>query len=206
MQAEKRIHGAPNLHCSSYISKIVWWLPMFDFGIFCHLLRLMGCIRWGPCLGIWKVSFSLFFSSCSFFFFLSFLSFIFYFSLSLSGAPYSSGPLDIVHPCHPVATPLLHIIERYNSLWIQSVINNERCLWPWGYYAAPIRVCGTAKYIAPGHAKRKLTWRPRIWWLAKLAWYDVTWNPLYRETMKTVFRKLMDQSVKWLALVSGWQI
>ena len=37
----KRIHGALNLHCSSYISKIVWWLPMFDFGILCHLLRLM---------------------------------------------------------------------------------------------------------------------------------------------------------------------
>ena len=39
----KRKHGVLNLHCSFYISKIVWWfIPMFDFGIFCHLLRLMG--------------------------------------------------------------------------------------------------------------------------------------------------------------------
>ena len=27
-------------------------------------------------------------------------------------------------------------------------INSERCLWPRGYYAAPIRVCGTENYIA----------------------------------------------------------
>ena len=43
-----------------------------------------------------------------------------------------------------------HIIERYSWLWIQYAINNERCLWPWGYYVAPIRVCGTEKYIASG--------------------------------------------------------
>ena len=36
---------------------------------------------------------------------LSFLFFPFIF-LSLSGAPLALGPLDIVHPCHPVATPL----------------------------------------------------------------------------------------------------
>ena len=42
----------------------------------------------------------------------------------------------------------IHIIERYSWLWIQSAINNERCFWPWGYNAAPIRVCGTEKYIA----------------------------------------------------------
>ena len=72
---------------------------MFDFGIFCHLLRLMGIYRVGPRPGIWKVSFHLFFSS--FFFILHFHCFC----LSL-GAPLASGPLDIVHPCQPVATPL----------------------------------------------------------------------------------------------------
>ena len=45
--SSKRIHGALNLHCSSHISKIVWWLPISDFGIFCHLLRLMGIYRVG---------------------------------------------------------------------------------------------------------------------------------------------------------------
>ena len=29
----------------------------------------------------------------------------------------------------------------------------------------------------PLHVKRKPTWRLRAWWLAKLAWYDVTWKP-----------------------------
>ena len=49
----------------------------------------------------------------------------------------------------------LHIIERYSWLWIQSAINNERCLSPWGYYAVPIRVCGTEKYI---DARTPLLW------------------------------------------------
>ena len=54
---------------------------MFDF---CHLLRLMGIIGWGPRPGIWTVLFSLFFSSFSFFFF-SILHFLFF--------PLSRGPL-----------------------------------------------------------------------------------------------------------------
>ena len=29
----------------------------------------------------------------------------------------------------------------------------------------------------PHHAKRKPTWRSKMRWLAKLAWYDVTWKP-----------------------------
>ena len=99
----KRIHRALILHCSVYISKIVWWLPMFDFGIFCHLLKLKRIYRMGPRPGIWKVSFSLFLSSF-FFFFLPFLFFIFI--VCLSGASLAPGPLDIVQPCHPVATPL----------------------------------------------------------------------------------------------------
>ena len=88
MQAEK-IHGALNLHCLSYISKIVWWLPMFDFGIFCHLLRLMRIYRVGPCPGIWKVSFSLFFSSFSFFLFFFFSILHFLFSPPSLGGPWT---------------------------------------------------------------------------------------------------------------------
>ena len=30
----------------------------------------------------------------------------------------------------------------------------------------------------PSNVNRKPTWRSRVWWLAKFAWYDVTWNPL----------------------------
>ena len=29
----------------------------------------------------------------------------------------------------------------------------------------------------PSHAKRKPTWRSGVWWLTKLACYDVTWKP-----------------------------
>ena len=46
------------------------------------------------------------FSFLFFFFLFFFFSFLFFFS-SLSGAPLAPGPLDIVHPCHPVATPLI---------------------------------------------------------------------------------------------------
>ena len=71
----------------------------------------IGLYDGGPCSGILKVLFSLFFSSFSSFF-LFYSSFfiiiiIIYFFVSLSGAPLAPGPLDIVHPCHPVATPLL---------------------------------------------------------------------------------------------------
>ena len=31
----------------------------------------------------------------------------------------------------------------------------------------------------PFHVNRKPTWRSRVWWLAKLAWYNVTWKTLY---------------------------
>ena len=48
------------------------------------------------------------FSFLPFLFFFFFLFFIFFLSfLSLSRGPLTPGPLDIVHPCHPVATPLL---------------------------------------------------------------------------------------------------
>ena len=77
-------------------------------------------IGWGPpseYLKSFVLSF-LFFSSFSFLLF-SILHFLFCLSL---GGPFSSGPLDIVHPCHPVATPLMvwvnHLLDdSYSSLW-----------------------------------------------------------------------------------------
>ena len=52
-------------------------------------------------------------------FLLSFPFFLFFFiclSLSLSlGAPLVPGPLDIVHPCHPVATPLSVVCQNRES-------------------------------------------------------------------------------------------
>ena len=75
---------------------------MFDFGIFCHLLRLMGIYRVGPPSGYLKN------------FVLSFHFFIFFFICLSFGAPLAPGHLDIVHPCHPVATPLI-------ELWIKHL-------------------------------------------------------------------------------------
>ena len=49
-------------------------------------------------------SFSIIIFFFLFFFFFFFLFFVF--CLSLSRSPLAPGPLDIVHPCHPVATPL----------------------------------------------------------------------------------------------------
>ena len=41
-----------------------------------------------------------------------FLSLSLSLSLSLGGPPLAPGPLDIVHPCHPVATPLAMYINN----------------------------------------------------------------------------------------------
>ena len=104
----KRIYRALILHCSSYISKILWWLPMFDFGIFCHLLRLMGIYRVRPPSGYLR-SFVLSFF-CFFFFFFSFLSFIFFFFVSLGGL-FSSGAPGHCPPMPP---------SRYATEFIQD--------------------------------------------------------------------------------------
>ena len=70
---------------------IVWWLPMFDFGIFWHLPRLMGIYRVSAPVWVFEkfCSVSLFFSFLPFLFFFS-LFFFFFWSLSLGG-PFSSG-------------------------------------------------------------------------------------------------------------------
>ena len=41
-------------------------------------------------------------------------------------------------------------------------IKSERCLWLRGYYAVPIRVCGTEKYIAAGRQRRERDLAGRI--------------------------------------------
>ena len=73
---------------------------MFDFGIFC-----LGDISDGSPSEYVK-SFVFSFLSFSFlflsFFSFSILHFLIFLSLSLT-----LGPLDIVHPCHSVATPLI---------------------------------------------------------------------------------------------------
>ena len=111
----------------------MWWLRMFDFGIFCHLLRLMGIYRVGAPVrvGLFE-KFRSHFSSVSFSF--SFLFFNFFFPL-LSGAPLAPGPLDIVHPCHPVATPLmpccLYVALAWGHLSWDLVIRYQREKWEW---------------------------------------------------------------------------
>ena len=89
----KKSHKAPIPHFSSHLSKIVWWLPMFDFCIFCHLLRLMGrgyielLYRVGAPSEYLKSFVPFFFSSSSFlpFLFFSFLFFICFSCLFLRG-------------------------------------------------------------------------------------------------------------------------
>ena len=71
------------------------------------------------------------FFSFFFFFFFSFLHFLFCLSLSLSGALLAPGPMDIVHPCHPVATPLAKIfimIKLLHSFFTSSLQTILDCL------------------------------------------------------------------------------
>ena len=104
---------------------------MFDFDIFCHLLTTGGDISGrDPRLVISKVLFSLLFSSFSFFlFFFSILHFLSFF-VSLSGAPLAPGPMDIVHPCHPVATPLIFVYYTPTTL---ICFFDKRMIWIFGF-------------------------------------------------------------------------
>ena len=97
------IHGALILHCSSYISKIVWGLPMFDFSIFCHLLRLTGIYWVGAPVRVFEKFRSLFSFRFLFFLFFFFSFHILHFlflSLSLGG-PISSGAPGHCPPMPP---------------------------------------------------------------------------------------------------------
>ena len=74
----------------------------------------MGIYRVGPPVQVFeKFRNSLFFSFLPFFFF-SILHFLFCLSL---GGPFSSGAPGhcIVHPCHPVATPLQALLYEFSS-------------------------------------------------------------------------------------------
>ena len=76
------------------------------FGIFCHILRLMGIYRVGPPSGYLKslflsfLFFSFFYSSFSFSFFSFLFLFFFFLSLSLEG-PFSSGAPGHCPPMPP---------------------------------------------------------------------------------------------------------
>ena len=123
MQAEKENMGALNLHCSYYISKIVWWLPMFDFGIFCHQLRLMGIYRMvAPPSGYLKsfVLTFLFFLFC--FFFFSILHFLFF---PLSRGPFSSGAPGHCPPMPPSRYATGHVWIQHEK-YIQMNTNKPR--------------------------------------------------------------------------------
>ena len=105
MQAEKRTYICGlNSPLFLLFQRLCDEYQRFDFGIFCHLLVHGDILGGDPLPGIWKVSFTHFFSSFSSAF-LFYSSFSFFF-VSLGG-PLSYGPLDTVHPCHPVATPLV---------------------------------------------------------------------------------------------------
>ena len=105
---------------------------------FCYFLSVIyldswGYMGWGPVRVLWKISFSVFF-----FPFFSILFFFFFF-LDLSfGAPLAPGPLDIVHPCHPVATQLIlgGSIETQSPLpWLRACFSHWHCwLFTWFFF------------------------------------------------------------------------
>ena len=84
----KRIYGALILHCSSYISKIVWWLPMFDL-----VFSVIYIDSWDNRVGASVRVFEKFRSLCSFLHFL----FVFFFYFFWGGL--SRGPLYLRGPC-----------------------------------------------------------------------------------------------------------
>ena len=63
---------------------------MFDFGIFCYLLRLMGIYRMGP-VRVFEKFRSLFSFLLFIFFFFTILHFFFFFFFFTLGGPFSSG-------------------------------------------------------------------------------------------------------------------
>ena len=55
-------------------------------------------------------------------------------------------------------------------------------------------------FSIPSHAKRKPTWRLRVWWLAKCVWYDVTWK--HSIVKMTLFSWIFGRA--WYPLVFEW--
>ena len=51
------------------------------------------------------------------------------FSLCLLGPPSAPGPLDIVHPCHPLATPLNMKEKTERHFWFLKYNNLMANLW-----------------------------------------------------------------------------
>ena len=121
MKKEYNFIGALICKFSSYILKIVWWLPMFDFGIFCHVLRLMGIYRVRAPVRVFE-------KLCFLFSFLFFFLFVFhssfYFCLSLFRGPFSSGAPGHCPPMPPsrYATALCYIsfsiVVGYITLYV----------------------------------------------------------------------------------------
>ena len=52
----------------------------------------------------------------------------------------------------------------------------------------------------PSHVNKKPTWRSQLWWLAKFAWYDVTWKPPIAGGF--CYGTCQRQSNKWCAIAS----
>ena len=81
-------------------------------------LNSWGYIGWGPPSRYLKIFI------LSFLFVLFYLFFFLFFFSSLSGAPLAPRPLDIVHPRHPVATPLFiggaYMVKCYKYIYQQN--------------------------------------------------------------------------------------
>ena len=111
MQAEKEYMGPKSPFFVSYFKDCVMitnvWFLVFFF-LFVIYLRLMGIYQVGAPSGNFK-SFVCWILSFRFFF----LFFLFFFFWSLSWGPLQLRSPWIVHPCHPVATPLMLPLIKY---------------------------------------------------------------------------------------------
>ena len=100
---------------------------MFDFGIFCHLLRLLGIYRVEAPVRVFEKYLSLF-SFLPFLFFLFFF-FILHFLFSLSlGAPLAPGPLDIVHHATQSLRHCTAHLLTQETRSLSGTLQNTRCM------------------------------------------------------------------------------
>ena len=99
---------------------------MFDFGIFCHLLRLMGIYRVRPPSGYLR-SFVLSFFCFFFFFFFCILHFLFFFCLSrgplLLRGPWtlSTHATQSLRHCLECVTLLFHAQSAKAEVWLKAL-------------------------------------------------------------------------------------
>ena len=70
----------------------------------------------------------------------------------------------------------LEVVSHENLLFLH-LLDSDCVYIPYWYVTLHIQWLVQMCFLIPDIGKRKPTWRLFIWWLAILAWYDVTWKP-----------------------------